>query len=67
MSLNISTLFIDAKTAIYQSNHFDMVQVLTVTRGWVFLERTLMPSGIQFTTHSIDVLLWKRNDSSIVL
>ena len=35
--------------------------------GWVFLARTQMLSGIQFTTYFIDFLLWKRNDSSVVL
>jgi len=35
--------------------------------GWVFLERTRILSGIQFTTHFIDFLSWKRNDSSVVL
>jgi len=37
---------------------------------WVLLElleRTPIPSGIQFTTHFIDFLLWTRNDSSVVL
>jgi hypothetical protein len=35
--------------------------------GWVFLERAWILSRIQFTTHFIDFLLCKRNDSLVVL
>jgi len=30
--------------------------------GWVFLERMRILSGIHFTTHFIEFLLWKRNE-----
>jgi len=35
--------------------------------GWVFLERTRILSGIQLTRYFIELLLWERNDSSVVI
>jgi len=40
---------------------------LPVEQGEVFLETTWILSGIQFTTHFIEFLWWKRNNSSGLL